>query len=190
MSAATMMACACDAIVMGKQSAIGPIDPQFLSQMGVIPAHAILEDFARALSDIKGDPKTAALWVPRLNLLPHGFISIAETTIKRSKELVEKWLIDFMKRSPEKAAEIASWLASYEHRSHGKPIDCDTARSKGLEIIALEDDQKLQDAVLSVYHATMITFEVTPCVKIVENQLGKGSYTIMHQQAGKPPGVP
>lgn len=28
MSAATMLACACDEIVMGKQSAIGPIDPQ------------------------------------------------------------------------------------------------------------------------------------------------------------------
>jgi len=28
MSAATMIACACDEIVMGKQSAIGPIDPQ------------------------------------------------------------------------------------------------------------------------------------------------------------------
>ena len=28
MSAATMLACACDEIVMGKHSAIGPIDPQ------------------------------------------------------------------------------------------------------------------------------------------------------------------
>ena len=28
MSAATMLACACDQIVMGKQSALGPIDPQ------------------------------------------------------------------------------------------------------------------------------------------------------------------
>lgn len=32
MSAATMIACACDEIIMGKQSAIGPIDPQMKSE--------------------------------------------------------------------------------------------------------------------------------------------------------------
>lgn len=40
MSAGTMIACACKEIWMGKQSSLGPIDPQF----GNIPAHAILED--------------------------------------------------------------------------------------------------------------------------------------------------
>ena len=46
MSAATMLACACDEIVMGKQSAIGPIDPQMTltKPNGVaysLPAHSI-----------------------------------------------------------------------------------------------------------------------------------------------------
>lgn len=49
MSAGTMLACSGNVIVMGKQSSIGPIDPQFILQTSVgiqsIPAHAILEQF-------------------------------------------------------------------------------------------------------------------------------------------------
>ena len=37
----------------------------------------------------------------------------------------------------------------------------------------LEDDDKLQDLVLSVFHATTHTFDGTGAVKIIENQLGK-----------------
>ncbi|GAI15319.1 unnamed protein product, partial [marine sediment metagenome] len=42
-----------------------------------------------------------------------------------------------------------------------------------LEIGNLEDDQDLQDLVLSVFHTTTHTFNATPAVKIIENHLGK-----------------
>jgi ClpP class serine protease len=65
MSAATMIACACDEIIMGKQSAIGPIDPQ-LTLPGphgqfTTPAQAILDDFEKAKESITTDQKTAVL---------------------------------------------------------------------------------------------------------------------------------
>ncbi len=41
LSAGTMIACACKVIFMGKQSSLGPIDPQF----GGIPAHGVVEEF-------------------------------------------------------------------------------------------------------------------------------------------------
>lgn len=41
MSAGTMIACSCREIIMGKQSNLGPIDPQFNG----IPAHGVLEEF-------------------------------------------------------------------------------------------------------------------------------------------------
>jgi hypothetical protein len=44
-----MIACACKEIVMGKQSNLGPIDPQFNG----IPAHGIVEEFRRAHSEIQ-----------------------------------------------------------------------------------------------------------------------------------------
>lgn len=58
----------------------------------------------------------------------------------------------------------------------------------------LEADPNLQDAVLSVHHATFHTFS-GPCVKIVENQLGRGFFKLQHQvvapvQIGIPPSGP
>jgi hypothetical protein len=38
--------------------------------------------------------------------------------------------------------------------------------------LALEDDQQLQDAVLSIYHALDLTFR-GPAIKVVENHLGR-----------------
>ena len=49
MSAGTMIACSCREIIMGKQSNLGPIDPQFNG----IPAHGVLEEFKRALKEVK-----------------------------------------------------------------------------------------------------------------------------------------
>lgn len=46
MSAGTMIACACKAIVMGKHSSLGPIDPQIMG----LAAHGILEEFQRFIS--------------------------------------------------------------------------------------------------------------------------------------------
>ncbi len=57
MSAATMIACAADEIIMGKESAIGPIDPQIgLGQGPSVPAQAILDDFAQAKIAVANDP--------------------------------------------------------------------------------------------------------------------------------------
>jgi hypothetical protein len=66
MSAAMMLACACDEIIMGKRSAIGPIDPQitFPVQNGhfTAPAQAILAEFDEAQKAVIADPRTAVLW--------------------------------------------------------------------------------------------------------------------------------
>ena len=52
MSAATMIACAADIIIMGKHSFLGPIDPQIVVQTHLgtqmVPAQAILDQFELA----------------------------------------------------------------------------------------------------------------------------------------------
>ena len=47
MSGGTMLACACKEILMGKQSSLGPIDPQV---GGMLPAAGVVEEFERAIS--------------------------------------------------------------------------------------------------------------------------------------------
>ena len=185
MSAATMIACAADEIIMGKHSAIGPIDPQitFPTQTGhfTSPAQSILDEFELAKKEIKSDPETAPIWVRRLDKYPIGFLKVCENTIELSKEIVMRWLENWMfKNDPkkkEKAEQIAKWLSDTNlHKTHGRPIDIKLARNQGLIINALEDDDELQEKVLSVFHAAMVTHLVSNCVKFIENQNGKGVF--------------
>jgi hypothetical protein len=70
MSAATMLACAADEIIMGKHSALGPIDPQFIIGgpfgRGAVPAQAILDQFDLAREECR-DPAKLAAWLPMLS---------------------------------------------------------------------------------------------------------------------------
>jgi ATP-dependent protease ClpP protease subunit len=185
MSAATMIACACDEIIMGKHSAIGPIDPQitFPTQTGLFtaPAQSLLSEFEQAKQEIISDPNVAPIWINKLKNLPHGILDICKNTTELSITKVEQWLSSFMFKDEENGAEkarlIAEWLGTAQnHKTHGRPIPFNIAREKGLKIIELESDQELQERVLSVFHSSIVTIEITNCIKIIENQNGKGTY--------------
>jgi ATP-dependent protease ClpP protease subunit len=185
MSAATMIACACDEILMGKHSAIGPIDPQvtFPTAAGsfTAPAQSILDEFEQAKLEIAANPSSAPLWITKIQAYPHGFLNMCKTTLALSKDKVAEWLDRYMFRespaSERKGRSIADWLGNAkEHKTHGRPINIDAARAQGLRVSALEEDQELQEKVLSTFHAITVTFEVTQCVKMVENHNGKGTY--------------
>jgi hypothetical protein len=177
MSAATMIACACNEIVMGRHSAIGPIDPQ----VNGIPAHTILQDYEQAKKDVISNPILGNLWAQRLNAMPFGFLNLCSQNIELSKERVALWLKQYMFEGANdvEANQISDWLGKFdEHRTHGRPIGYDLALSKGLKVTRLEDSQDIQELVLSIYHATMVTFQTTGCLKIIENHNGKGHYFV------------
>lgn len=201
MSAATMIACACDSIVMGKHSALGPIDPQvtFPTARGTFtaPAQAILDEFEQAKREIKADQTTIPLWASKIQAYPHGFLQLCQTTLELAKEKVAEWLSMYMfagdEHPDEQARRISDWLGNAkEHKTHGRPIGIAQAREKGLKVDSLEDDQDLQELVLSVFHASMVTFLVTDCVKMVENQNGRGVFSQVQVQLVQTPsyGVP
>ena len=183
MSAATMIACACDSILMGKQSALGPIDPQMVLRdahggMISMAAQEVLAEAEMAKAEISANPRVAPFWALKVQGLPLGFLTSCETASKRSISSVEDWLHVYMQLPKDKAKAIAAWLGdSKTHKSHGKPISAATALGEGLKIDALEDDQHLQDKVLDVFHAATMTLTMTDCVKIVENHEGRGEYS-------------
>lgn len=185
MSASTMIACACDSIVMGKHSALGPIDPQIILQTPEVnlqaPAQSIINEFNQAKKEIIENPAVAPLWISKIRNLPYGILDICDQTIKLSIERVSNWLETYMfkndKDAKKKAKKIAKWLGDANfHKSHGKPISYGEAKKNGLNVVALEGEQTLQEKVLSLYHAAIITLEITDCVKFIENHNGKGSY--------------
>ena len=57
-------------------------------------------------------------------------------------------------------------------KSHARHISLAAAQALGLNVTPLEKDQVLQDNVLSVHHAAILTLNMTPAVKIIENDKG------------------
>ena len=69
--------------------------------------------------------------------------------------------------------KIVEELASHSITlSHSRHLSAEKCVEIGLIIEKLEDDQKFQDAVLTIHHAFMHTLTATPAFKIIENHLG------------------
>lgn len=173
MSAGTMIACACKEVIMGKQSSLGPIDPQFQG----IPAHGIVEEFKRAHKEIKADQSKMAVWQPIIAKYPPAFIGECEKAIQWSEEMVKEWLLSGMLHDKPSANNIADAIVNElgDHaltKSHARHLSIEKCRQMGLTVVPLEDDQDVQDAVLSVHHSCIHTLAATPAYKIIENQNG------------------
>lgn len=182
MSAATMLACAADEIVMGRHSFLGPIDPQFLlaTQLGVqsVPAQAILAQFDRAKEELLKDQRAVAVWLPLLQQYGPALLKQSENAIAFSQEIVTDWLKSWMFKNEVArdalAGAVAVALADHsKHKTHSRPLDREYLRSLKLQIVDLEQDQQLQERVLTVYHAAMHSFQSTGATKIIENHLGR-----------------
>ena len=198
MSAATMLACSANEIVLGKHSFLGPTDPQLLltTPLGLrwVAAQAILDQFSRAQQECADQAKLRA-WVPMLQQYGPDLLTTCEAALRVSKELVENWLAKYMfadsKDGPNKALRVSDWLADHkEFNSHNRHIARDTLRSKGLVTFNLEDDPNLQDLCLSVFHATTHTFARTPVTKVIENHMGRAFIKIDIRSQALAPSVP
>lgn len=181
MSAATMIACASNNIVMGRHSSIGPVDPQInlATTLGIrmVAAQAIVDQFDLAKAEC-ADPTKLAAWAPMLAQYGPDLLIACKNAQDLSKQLVSEWLAKWMfegdEAATEKACTIADWLGSHqEFKDRGRPISRDEAAAKGLKIQYLEENQDLQDAVLSTFHAAAHTFASTACAKIIENDRGR-----------------
>ena len=172
MSAGTMMACAAKTIIMGKQSSLGPVDPQFNG----IPAYNIQMEFEEAKKDLAVNPENAQYWAIKLQQYPAAFLKTAIDAIQLSSKLLEEWLKTcmFEENENEKVNQIVAKLNEHDDsKTHGRHFNIEFCKNIGLKIEALEDDDVLQDAVLSVHHAYMLTLGGTDATKIIESQSGK-----------------
>ena len=182
MSAGTMISLAADTIVMGRQSQLGPIDPQIPAGGRVVSAIAILDQFERAKKEISEDREQAHLWAPILPSLGPALLQEAQNAIDYSEQIVADWLEKYMFR--EQAGAKAKSLSVAKHfsrgsedgnrnKSHGRRIDSTEVKSQGIKVEDLEDSQQLQEAVLTAYHLLTIIFEKSPALKVLASQQGK-----------------
>ena len=174
MSGGTMMACACEKIVMGKQSNLGPIDPQYNG----IPTEGVKEEFKRAKKEIKKDPATIPLWQAIFRQYHPTFIVECEKASAWSKHVVtdclEKVMFRDRKDAKSKARSVVRKLHDHvANKSHDRHIHLGDCRRIGLEVQAIEEmEDDFQDVVLTIHHAYMHTFAQSTAIKIIENHNG------------------
>jgi len=173
MSGGTMIACACKVILMGKQSSLGPVDPQFNG----IPAHGVIEEFRRAYEEIRVDPAKIPVWQPIIAKYSPAFIGECQKAIAWSEQLVREWLATGMLAGDaardQKIDRIVKELTDHALTlSHARHLSAETCVEMGLNIEMIEAKQELQDAVLSLHHACMLTMSQTGAFKIIENHQG------------------
>lgn len=188
LSGGTMMACAAKEILMGKHSSLGPIDPQF----GGIPAHGLMEEFRTVMREVREDPAAIAVWQPILSRYHPTLLGECEKAMTWSKEMTGEWLRSGMFRDdPDGEARIEKIIEELsDHaltKSHSRHLSADRCRKIGLKIERLEKDDDLQEAVLSFHHSCLLTFSMTPAIKIIENHEG---IAFVKASATPPAGLP
>ncbi len=172
MSAGTLMACSTNVIFMGKQSCLGPVDPQFNG----IAAFNIVKELEKAQEELAVKPETREYWKLQLAKYPAAFTYTVYDAIDLSTKLLNQWLSKYMfSTKPEKKGKIIKNIIrglNLNDGSHSRHYDFNKCKELGLNVKLIEEDQILQDLVLSVYHSFCITVQGTQAAKIIENHLG------------------
>ncbi|HEU0291358.1 MAG TPA: hypothetical protein VFR47_01390 [Anaerolineales bacterium] len=182
-SAATMMSCAADQLLMDENSELGPIDPQMLIVRGdkqVIraPAQAIVDQFDLARKSISENPGNLPVWLPILQTLSPSLLMECENADRLSRELVKSWLEKYMFRNDdnkvEKATKASQYLAkSQEHLSHGRRIGIEQLQQLGFNVLDTRTVPELRSAIWNLYLSIMITFDSSTAFKLAENAHGR-----------------
>lgn len=182
MSAGTMISLSCKEIILGKQSALGPIDPQY----GGLSASGVVEQYHRAVRDISSDSSCISLWQVMYSKYNPVFIGDCEKAVKWANEQTHRWLCENMfdgdNEADLKASKIVEALSDHSKTYfHGRQYHIDELRDIGIKVKPLEELDKdnkidgcadLQDCLLTVHHSYMQSFANSNAIKIIENQNG------------------
>ncbi len=178
MSVGTMIACASTEIILAKHSCLGPTDPQVRGH----PAMGVLAEVERAIFEVKKEPMKQILYQQIFAKYPPAFILDCERSVQHSREMVLEWLKTGMFSKCDdpnaEAEKTISALMDYEGTAeHSHHFLFDQCQEMGLNVTQLEQDQDLQESVLSVHHTFVATFARMNAIKIIQNT-GDGIWTV------------
>ena len=121
--------------------------------------------------EVSANQASLGLWQTIISKYHPTFLTACENAVAWSAQLAEQWLkevnpqIDFDKIKN----VFLNHNKSYSHSRHLSKQDCKNA---GLNIVDLETNPDLQDAILSLHHCYMILFDKFLISKVVENNIG------------------
>jgi hypothetical protein len=181
-SAATMICCSGDEVLLDERSELGPIDPQMQLLRAdkvpiTAPAQAILKQFDKAKQSLAENPNQIAAWLPILQPLGPSLLTECETANRLSLLLVQDWLNNYMFHGETDAAYKAQIIADYLsdsdlHLSHGRRIGIEQLMDLGFKVFDLRSNPLLRDAIWGLYLSISWTLQETAAIKIIESCRG------------------
>lgn len=189
-SAGTIFSMAGDEILMGKLSALGPIDAQILSNGKRFSADAFLDGLEKIKTEVISTGKLNPAFIPILQNISPGEIQHCENAQTFSKILVKKWLIEYKfkywqthkssgktvtdKEKETRAEEIAAKLCKHsDWLTHGRSIKIQEFSAMRLLVTDYSLNQELEDAITRYYTLLRMTFESTNIYKLFETPLSQ-----------------
>lgn len=173
MSAGSLISVSCKEIIMGKQSCLGPFDPQ----IGGIACQSLIKEFEQAKEDIKNNPHALGLWQVIVSKYHPTLLMSCNQAISLSDDLAKRLLQKTIQKEEDVKRILDKFNNNDNSKTHSRHISKEECKQVGLNISDLENNQSLQDAVLSLHHCYMLMFDMTQAVKIVENN-NSGCYMI------------
>lgn len=186
-SAGTIFAMAGDEILMGKGSALGPIDGQLLLGNGKrFSADAFLEGLTKIKEEVERTKKLNPAYIPILQNISPGEIQHCENTQDFSKHLVTEWLANYkfkywdehsdgrkvtLEERHTRAKEIATELCSQSKwLTHGRSIKIEDLNKLRVKITDYSTDAPLNEAITRYYTLLRMSFENSAIYKIFETK--------------------
>lgn len=168
MSGGSIIAVSCKEIIMGKQSCLGPFDPQVSN----IACQNMINEFETAVNDIDSRPASKEIWKVIFQKITPTFLAQCYQAISLTKELTDKILSKYNLTDEVKSNIMKCFLDNKDSKTHSRHLDIKKCEETGLNIVELESNPEIQDLVLTIHHCYMILFQNTVIDKIVENNNG------------------
>ena len=185
MSAGTIFAMGANEILMGKMSALGPIDAQMIVSGKRLSVEAQLTGLEKIKDECAQTGRLNPAYIPMLQQLSPGEIQNWVNVSEFSKKLVGKWLAEYKfstwhKHSKSglavteeeremRAEEIAEKLCDHSSwLTHGRNFKIDRLRDMKLLITDYSESPELEDAISRYYALLHMSFERSNIYKIFE----------------------
>lgn len=174
-SAGTIIAMAGDEILMGPESALGPIDAQLMWQGKTFSADALLKGIEKIKEEIQRTGVLNKAYIPILQGISPGEIQSAENALEFARALVTEWLGRYKFKNwshhsttgqpvtedekKARAAEIAGQLCDHSKwLTHGRSIKLDDFAAMRLLITDYSQSAELCEAIRRYYTLLQMTF--------------------------------
>ena len=186
MSAAAMLACAADQIIMDGFASLSPTNPMVVvPTIGgpmMVPAQAAVDERDELVRRL-GSPGGTGDDLMALVCQPLGLFHDTRRMISESNLTLRGW-IESYSRAPNTpqantSQNIADWISDYyQHLGHASVLTLDDLQNHGLNVDHMNHHADEKEHCIEALHAAQVAFMLTDTVKVVRCHVDKPSRRI------------